>query len=113
LGLSWFHIEGLGVSKRDAVKWFRIALKSEEGENIKNALLSSPAGKKFYEMMETKGREVDQVSEEEEQLKAKRQTDVAIDELKQTCLAFGFTDGSKEMSTCLFDLYKLKQQNDK
>ncbi|MBD21592.1 MAG: hypothetical protein CMM37_11190, partial [Rhodospirillaceae bacterium] len=41
--------------------------------------------------------------------KRKIQTDIAP--YKSKCRAFGFKEGSKDMSKCMFDLYKIKEKN--
>ena len=35
-----------------------------------------------------------------------------ISRLKPSCTAFGFKEGSRELSKCLFDLYKIEQEKE-
>ena len=84
LGVMYNNGHGVPKDYKTALKWTRLA--ARQG----NAFAQSKMGPLVNRLNAEKNR-----GERER--------------LRKTCSGFGFKDGSKEMSTCMFDLYKLEK----
>jgi len=107
--LGFMYHEGKGVPKnyKTAVKWYRLAAKQGYA-NAQSKLLRPDLQViiKESERLALIERERQRVAV----INAKMQK--IISRLKPSCTAFGFKDGSSELSKCLFDLYKIEQEKE-
>jgi TPR repeat protein len=94
-GLGQMYEHGMGVPQdyMIAVKWFTLAAEQGlvETQSHLRTLLKSP---EYTNALKKQNAETTRGEGER---------------LRETCSGFGFKDGSKEMSTCMFDLYKLEK----
>jgi uncharacterized protein len=120
--LGWMYYKGRGVpqNNKTALKWYRLAAKqgytlAQNGigwmyangtgvpQDYKTAL-------KWYRLAAKQGLALAQTNYTDALKKQNvRKIRGERERLRETCSGFGFKDGSKEMSKCMFDLYKLEK----
>jgi hypothetical protein len=88
--------QGVPQDYKTAVKWYRLS--NEYGYHAAATALESPE-------IQSAIRVLNRIAEKKRQ---QLELEKTIARLKPSCLAFGFKDGSTELSKCLFDLFKLE-----
>ena len=107
LGIMYKLGDGVPKNYKTAVKWYRLAAK--QGHADAQEILKLAKLKPYIKELEKEERlaKIEKKKARAAAEKAKMQGMVAP--YKSRCSAFGFKDGSKEMSKCMFDLYKLEK----
>ena len=120
--LGFMYANGHGVPKdyKTAVKWYRLAAKqglANAQNNLgfmydkgKGVLQNNKTALKWYRLAAKQGLALAQTNYTDALKKQNvRKMRGERERLRETCSGFGFKDGSKEMSKCMFDLYKLEK----
>jgi TPR repeat protein len=127
LGLMYAMEEGVPLDYKTALKWHKLA--AEQGDAYAQSALLSPElqvlikeserlsvierERQRLAVIERERQRVAVIERERQRvavINAKMQK--IISRLKPNCTAFGFKEGSSELSKCLFDLYKIEQQKE-
>jgi TPR repeat protein len=125
LGLMYEKGKGVSQDYKTAVKWYRLAAKQgyahAQSKLLRPDLQVIIKESERLALIERERQRVADIESERLALIERERQRVAvinakmqkiISRLKPSCTAFGFKDGSSELSKCLFDLYKIEQEKE-